>query len=719
MITLLSITQIAKNLYPEKEIDFSLLLLSWAESSDMELERYVSKTGITTKKIAKVINKLKLKKDFTDKEILKSCILRKKTSILGKDLLLELFFQENKIITASLVKAGLDLLKLKYNLESITVDLNNEIIEDKNIFKSKNEKPKVKKSPIFSEFGIDLTQSASEGLFEDLYERPDEVNRIIDILMKRNKNSLILTGSSGVGKTALVKVLSKKIIEGNVPKNLLNTKIFEINMGKVVAGTRYRGDFEERLWDIIKLVQANQPAILFIDEIHMILGAGRSAGVANDAANMLKEPLSSGKIKIIGATTVSEYNQYIAKDPALARRFEEVRLKDPDEKLAFNMVKKQAEFLIKHHKVEISDDIVLKSIKLTDRYLPNRQQPDKSIELLDLTSVETIKNKNTKINERLLTAVLSKQSGLPIFSFTDENKKLLNNLNNELKKEISVSNNVLEKVSSVLIPNILGFSSREKNLGSFLFYGNNNENIKKFNFLLSKKLFKNEKSFLYINSSEYRNFGDINKLIGIPIGYLGSENEGIISNWFEVNGGGVIFFDNFDKGNDELKEFITNFLSSGKLVNTQGKIFKTSHCIIVFSCSLPINLNNTNKTIQIMTSEYFSNEFTKLLDDIIYFSDFENEQIRSRLKKELKKSLEILRAEKILVSFDELTLLDYLEEIAKGNLNLDISKVIEKEFIQPIVLESIKHNSSKNIRVLLAEGFYKNKEVLVLGKKYG
>ncbi len=403
------------------------------------------------------------------------------------------------------------ILELNINPDKIY----NEIWKALNDFPGTSGKVETKndsKNKTLNRFGIDLTEKALTGKLDPIIGRKKETNRIIEILSRRIKNNPCLVGEPGVGKTAVVEGLAQKIVSDEVPENLKNKKIIILDIAQIVAGSKYRGDFEERIKKILNEVKDSKDIILFIDEIHIIVGAGAAEG-AIDAANILKPFLARGEIQVIGATTINEYRKYIEKDNSLERRFQPILLDEPTEEEATKILLGIKEKYETYHNIKISFEAIEGAVKLSNRYITDRFLPDKAIDLIDESCVRVKRTKN--ILELIdVENVISDWSGIPVAIHSKEEIFKLKNLESEIHKRVVGQCEAVSLVAKTIRRGRLGISEENRPVGSFLFLGPTGVGKTEISKAVAEVLFGDEKNLIRIDMSEYMLPSDASKLIG-------------------------------------------------------------------------------------------------------------------------------------------------------------------------------------------------------------
>lgn len=716
MITLLKLHKVASKAFPGTKLSASHLLFVWAGEEKSELSRILADTGLDVKGLKEALQPLLEKPVEEDRKIINDCILSvSEDSVTGWHLLNILRNRPDHRITRALVKKGMDLKKLRTNLDDNP---------PQSLFTTLRNKAS-KKNPL-SSYGRDLIEEAATGTFDDLCDRPMEKKNLLRTLLRKQKANPVLTGPAGVGKTALVELLARDLVSKEVPERLVGTGLFELSMGKLVAGTKYRGEFEKRFDTVMKNLKKAEPAILFIDEFHLIWGAGRAEGAPMDAANMLKPLLNRGEFRIIGATTSEEYHRYIERDAALARRFEELRMEEPDEELLLNMVKKQREGLEKYHKITISDEVLSRAIQLTDLHLPNRHQPDKTINLLDSSAVNAVSRKATKLTEDDLLQTLEGQTGRSLSSLNQRERLSLLELNQKLKGRIIGQEEAIEKLSSTLIYRRQHLGEAERNLGSFLFIGNTGVGKTELARSVAPAFFGSEEDLLHLDMSEYSNYGAVNKLVGSSHAIYGNE-EGVLTGWLYSKGSGVLLFDEIEKADREIHHLLLGMLDRGRIRDARGEELDTRQCVIILTSNAlkpqalrkePIGFSkdkDRNELAQLLT-DHFPHEFLGRLDEIILFNDLGDKQLKQIVKMHLEKGLSRFEQKGVSIKYDEKRLLEYLLrglKEAKGSGARGVKRLLERMFLQPLAVKLAGYQGERPPTITIGNDFFSSGRIQI------
>jgi len=499
------------------------------------------------------------------------------------------------------------------------------------------------KQSILSEYSRDLTKLALENKLDPVVGRNKEIHRVIQILSRRTKNNPVLTGEPGVGKTAIVEGLAQRIASGNVPSDLLKKKLLSLDLAAVVAGTKYRGEFEERMKNILSELQSNKNIILFIDELHSIIGAGGNEGTM-DASNIMKPALSRGEIQIIGATTTKEYTKHIERDMALERRFQVVKVEEPDIKDAKSILEGIKEKYEKYHNVIYAEDVIETIVRLSKRYLPEKVLPDKAIDILDeagaskkiqedeqpseLAELEFIKSElekdkqllidnqnyekaaairakvielrkkldaytemweNNKItNERIVSSsdierIISEMTGIPVEQMTSSETERIINMEKELHKLVIGQNEAVKTISDSIRRSRAGISSPKHPLGSFIFLGPTGVGKTQLAKALAKYLFGSDDALIRIDMSDYMEKHTASRLVGAPPGYVGYEEGGLLTEKVRRHPYSVILLDEIEKAHPDIFNLLLQLLEEGELSDNLGHTVNFRNTVIIMT----------------------------------------------------------------------------------------------------------------------------------------
>lgn len=515
--------------------------------------------------------------------------------------------------------------------------------ENQNIDKLKKSKTN---TPFLDNFGKDLTKLASLGKLDPVIGREEEVDQTIQILNKRKKNNPILIGESGVGKTAIVEGLAIRIYNKQVDRWLFNKRIIELNITSVVSGTKYRGEFEQRMEEIIKEVQKNPDVILFIDELHNVIGAGGASG-SMDAANIIKPALARGEMRCIGATTLDEYKKVIENDSALDRRFQKVYINVPSREETIEILKQIRNKYEDYHGVIFSDEVISRCVELSDRYITYRNFPDKAIDLMDevgsrvklsnviiseeikklendlkeaeikkkdaastqkyedaakfrdaVTNIKIqIEEENIKWQEKIkqmkiqvtledVAKIIAKQTGIPLHKLTDSENDKLVNLDTYLKDRVIGQDESISKVTDAIQRSRIGIQDPDKPIASFLFLGSTGVGKTHMAKVLSKYLFDTDDSFIRFDMSEYMEKHAVSKLIGAPPGYIGHEDKGQLTEKVKTRPYCIVLFDEIEKAHPDIFNILLQILDEGKLTDSHGKEVNFKNTIIIMTSNI-------------------------------------------------------------------------------------------------------------------------------------
>ena len=608
------------------------------------------------------------------------------------------------------------------NVRKIYLDLVNMVGINDSAVPSRKYDP-LSKTPMIDQYSKDLTDYARRDILDPVIGREEEILRTIQILSRRTKNNPCLIGEPGVGKTAVAEGIANLIVKNQVPDTILNKRLVSLDLGSMVAGTQYRGMFEERIKKVIDELKENKNIILFIDEIHTVIGAGGAEG-SLDAANILKPALARGEIQVIGATTLKEYRKYIEKDAALERRFQTVLVEEPSAEKTIEILKGLRPRYEKFHNLIITDEAIEAAVKLSERYIVDRIMPDKAIDLIDeacskiristhndtdilkqyedkladynsqkeqlliedkLDEIKELKEKealvkyeyekeksklaeykkthNNKVEADDIAAVVSLWTKVPVSKLTEDENEKLKNLEKILHEKVIGQDEAIEKVSKALRRNRLGIKDPNKPIGTFLFLGPTGVGKTELSKAIADTMFGTKNSLIRVDMSEFMEKFTVSKLIGSPPGYVGYEEGGQLTDKIRTNPYSVVLFDEIEKANEDIFNVLLQVLDEGHMTDGQGRKVSFKNSIIIMTSNVGAN--------RIIDNNSLGFETEKKTEEV------EHEEMKNNVMDEVKKLFKpefINRIDDIIV-FHKLTR-DEISEIMDLQL-YEISKRIK------------------------------------------
>jgi ATP-dependent Clp protease ATP-binding subunit ClpA len=488
-----------------------------------------------------------------------------------------------------------------------------------------------KKETALDQFTVDLNKKAENGKVDPLIGRGPEVDRTIQILCRRSKNNPLYVGDPGVGKTAIAEGLARKIVEGEVPEVLAEAVIYSLDMGALLAGTRYRGDFEERLKQVVSELENMPNAVLFIDEIHTVIGAGATSGGAMDASNLLKPALSSGAIRCIGSTTYKEFRNHFEKDRALLRRFQKIDVNEPTVEDTIKILKGLKSAFQDHHKVTYTADALKTAVELSARYINDRKLPDKAIDVIDEVGamqmlVQPSKRKK-KITAREIEAVIATMARIPPKSVSKDDKKALENLERDLKHVVFGQDSAVKRLSTAMKLSRAGLRDPDKPIGSFLFSGPTGVGKTEVARQLASIMGIELKRF---DMSEYMERHSVSRLIGAPPGYVGYDQGGLLTDAIDQNPHCVLLLDEIEKAHPDLFNILLQVMDNGRLTDHHGKTVDFRNVVLIMTTNAGaadmarsgIGFGDVSKedASEEAVKRMFTPEFRNRLDAIVPFA---------------------------------------------------------------------------------------------------
>lgn len=648
---------------------------------------------------------------------------RKKVSASEEDVLLAILNDDDSFTNLMFMLSGLDKKIIRDNLIRLQK-------EEKSSNISNNLSENLKK------FAKNLNEMAEAGKIDPVIGREDEVERVIQILLRRTKNNPILIGDPGVGKTAIIEGLAQRIVDGKVPFVMKEKTIVSLDLASMIAGTKYRGDFEDRLKKLFGELEQREDVVLFIDEFHMVLGAGASEG-SMDAANILKPILAKGDIQIIGATTIDEYRKHVEKDQALTRRMQPVHVEEPNKDDTIKIIEGLKDKYEDHHKVEITDEAIKAAVDLSQRYIQDRFLPDKAIDVIDeACSKERIKNykenknqvskkeildklieeKNMAINEQNfekaaslrdqinetreklekekeekktdlkisfdeVAKIVSSWSKVPITKLTEDEKQRYMDLDIDLKKEVIGQDKAIDKISHAIKRARVGLKDPKKPIGSFIFVGPTGVGKTYLAKSLAKNLFGDMDNLIRMDMSEYMEKFAVSRLVGSPPGYVGYEEGGQLTEAVRKHPYSVILFDEIEKAHPDIFNLLLQILDDGRLTDGQGRTVDFKNTIIIMTSNVGVSSLNQNSKIGFGTGDV-----EKEIDD-------SNKEI-------INKAIKNAFAPEFLNRLDDIIMFNSLDKDAIK----EITKILLEETKERLKNLGIEINYNKRVVDLLSEG---------------
>lgn len=648
---------------------------------------------------------------------------RKKVSASEEDVLLAILNDDDSFTNLMFMLSGLDKKIIRDNLIRLQK-------EEKSSNTSNNLSENLKK------FAKNLNEMAEAGKIDPVIGREDEVERVIQILLRRTKNNPILIGDPGVGKTAIIEGLAQRIVDGKVPFVMKEKTIVSLDLASMIAGTKYRGDFEDRLKKLFGELEDRDDVVLFIDEFHMVLGAGASEG-SMDAANILKPILAKGDIQIIGATTIDEYRKHVEKDQALTRRMQPVHVEEPNKNDTIKIIEGLKDKYEDHHKVEITDEAIKAAVDLSQRYIQDRFLPDKAIDVIDeACSKERIKNykenknqvsnkeildklieeKNMAINEQNfekaaslrdqinetreklekekeenktdlkisfdeVAKIVSSWSKVPITKLTEDEKQKYMDLDIDLKKEVIGQDKAIDKISHAIKRARVGLKDPKKPIGSFIFVGPTGVGKTYLAKSLAKNLFGDMDNLIRMDMSEYMEKFAVSRLVGSPPGYVGYEEGGQLTEAVRKNPYSVILFDEIEKAHPDIFNLLLQILDDGRLTDGQGRTVDFKNTIIIMTSNVGVSSLNQNPKIGFGTGDV-------------------EKEIDNSNKEIINKAIKNAFAPEFLNRLDDIIMFNSLDK----NAIKEITKILLEETKERLKNLGIEINYNKRVVDLLSEG---------------
>jgi ATP-dependent Clp protease ATP-binding subunit ClpA len=586
-----------------------------------------------------------------------------KEIVEGKNILVALFREENSHALYLLQRQGisrLDVLNyISHGISKLPAEEEEETASSQNHRMDDEDEPRPVKNPLAA-FTSNLVQRAKEGLIDPLIGRENELERTIHVLARRRKNNPIYVGDSGVGKTAIVDGLALQIFKGEVPEILKDAVIYSLDMGAVLAGTKFRGQFEERLKAVLNALKKQPNAILFIDEIHTIVGAGATSGGSMDASNILKPALASGTLRCVGATTYHEYRSYFERDRALSRRFQKIEVHEPSIEETVQILEGLKSYYEKHHGVTYTPEALRAAAELSAKYINDRFLPDKAIDVIDEVGA-SLKIKPADagriVNDTDIEAVVAKIARIPPRSVSASDKERLHDLDGDLKRVVFGQDKAIETVVTAIKLSRAGLGHPEKPVGSLLFTGPTGVGKTEVAKQLAATL---GLQFLRFDMSEYMEKHTVSRLIGAPPGYVGFDQGGLLTEAITRNPHSVLLLDEIEKAHPDLFNILLQVMDHATLTDNNGKKADFRHVILIMtsnagaremaSASIGFGDRSSLGKGEQALERLFNPEFRNRLDAIVTFGPLTPEAVEKVVDKFMKEIVQQLAEKKVTIS---------------------------------------------------------------------
>ena len=730
------------------------LLLAILSEKNLEITKVLASYNITYKvfkeELIKVVGVGKEANEwFLYTPLLKRVI---ETAILNSKEKGEVEVSVNELLLAILEEGEGVAIRLLIGLNIDVDEIYNSISKD-----SKVSNKALHKKLLVEDYAINLNKKIVSNEVDPVIGREDEIKNLIEILCRRGKNNPLLIGEAGVGKTAIVEELARRIVDGNIPKPLKGKTILSLPMANLVAGTKYRGEFEERVSKILKELEENDDIIVFIDEIHTIVGAGGAEG-AIDASNIIKPALARGKIQLIGATTTYEYHTFIEKDKALNRRFQIIVIEEPTKEKTKEILKKLKPLYEAYHFVSISDDIIDLIVDLSDTYIYEYYQPDKSIDILDevCTKASLLESKNDsilhhinvllqnvindkkkaimkqdfdlastykekekelltkknelelnlmtkrkpkKITKEMVADVIYLKTKIPVYEINKSSRKIINNLDKNLKKIVLGQDEIITDLCNRVKKVRLGFQDKP-HIESFLFCGKTGVGktllVKEF-----AKLLYGDANFIRLDMSEYKEAHTVSKIIGSPPGYVGFDNHLTVLDTIRMHPHSVILLDEIEKASSEVMKLFLQVLDEGVLTDSRGRKVRFDNVFLFMTTNLGYSKDSigfTESKNNIDIEEFLGVEFVNRIGKIYYFNDIRSDVIHKIVEKRLNVLIDGFKKKDLKITISPTVVDKVIEESNYEKFGARrVDKVID-EVVTPIIVDAW-YNGKKEITV--------------------
>jgi ATP-dependent Clp protease ATP-binding subunit ClpC len=583
-----------------------------------------------------------------------------------------------------------------------------------------------KGTPSLNKYSRDLTALAKEGKLDPVIGRTDEIETLVEVLSRRTKNNPVLIGEPGVGKTAVVECLAQQIIAGKVPEGLKDKRLLELSLTSLIAGTRYRGEFEERLQTVLEEIRNHQEELLiFVDELHTVVGAGGNEG-GLDTANVLKPSLARGELHLIGATTLNEYHKHIEKDAAFERRFQPITIAEPSLPDAKAILFGLRERYEKHHSVTIADPAIVAAVELSHRYMSQRFLPDKAIDLIDQAAARAHIAGLSTVDAQNIADIVAKLTGVPLAELTQLEREKLLNLEEKLHERVIGQEEAIRAVANAIRVSRVGLSSKHSPIATFLFLGPTGVGKTEVAKALADTMFGSEDNLVRIDMSEYMERHSVSRLIGSPPGYIGHDEGGQLTEIIRRRPHSVILLDEIEKAHPDVYNLLLQVFDDGRLTDSKGRVVDFSNTIIIATSNISTKISKAtsigftlgeepetaqkHKTTDFL-KHHFKPEFINRLDEVIAFHSLEKKHIGQIVKMQLTKLKDRLAEQHIQLRYTAavqkyLAEVGFNPEFGARELRRRIKSEIENQIAKNVLEGLVKQRENIKLEYTPKKGLY-------------